>query len=358
MHQLPPSSTNSSKQGLSGLKTCDDARALRLDLSWHYNWGWWPASRDAGGGERPAGSRICDPPIAREFVPMVWGCWGNCTYWAWPTIRDDWASVGVTHLLGFNEPDNTGQSNLSPAQAAAYWPQLDALAASFDPPLTLVGPGMTHWDETGGSEWLDHFLGNLSADLRGRIAFLAQHDYSGDAVGIVARAEAAFAKYGRRVWLTEYAVGKTANRPANDAFMNASLPLLLASDAVARFAWCVRCGAVRKKKEHAKARRRSVPAWDPTPAPPMGCLTVTANHDHPAPHRFMQVRRAQPRRRWLGERVQLAAAAAAAPFSAAALGRVAQHDLCRGGGAPALGVVASDLTVPAATCTCGGARWG
>ncbi len=50
-------------------------------------------------------------------------------------------------------------------------------------------------------------------------------------------------RYGRRVWLTEYAVGRTADRAANDAFMKASLPLLLASDAVMRFAWCVRARA-------------------------------------------------------------------------------------------------------------------
>lgn len=53
---------------------------------------------------------------------------------------------------------------------------------------------MTHWDHTGGSPWLDHFLGNLTAERRGRIKYLAQHDYSGDAAGIVSRADAAYKK--------------------------------------------------------------------------------------------------------------------------------------------------------------------
>ena len=226
------------KQGLSGLQTCNDAKVLNLDHSWHYNWGVWPTSRDAGGNSLGSGSRVCDPPIASEFVPMIWGCWGNCTDFSnWPTLREDWKSVGVTHLLGFNEPDNVGQSNLSPKQAADYWPQLDDFASSFDPPLVLVGPGMTHWDETGGSAWLDQFLGNLSADIRGRVQFLAQHDYSGDAKGIVSRAEGAYQKYGRKVWLTEYSVGNTADRPRNDQFMKDSLPLLQSSDAIERFAW-------------------------------------------------------------------------------------------------------------------------
>ena len=51
--------------------------------------------------------------------------------------------AGVKHLLGFNEPDNKGQSNLSPAQAATYWHQLDDFALTFTPPLALVGPGDT-----------------------------------------------------------------------------------------------------------------------------------------------------------------------------------------------------------------------
>ena len=54
--------------------------------------------------------------------------------------------------------------------------QLDDLAQSFDPPLTLVGPGMTHWGTDGGSPWLDQFFGNLSDARAARIAFLAQRE--------------------------------------------------------------------------------------------------------------------------------------------------------------------------------------
>ena len=107
----------------------------------------------------------------------------NCTSGLWPGYREDWAKVGVKAILGFNEPDNAGQSNLTPEQASIYWDQLDDLAQSFDPPLTVVGPGMTHWDDTGGSPWLDQFLGNLSDVRKANIKYLAQHDYSGSATG-------------------------------------------------------------------------------------------------------------------------------------------------------------------------------
>jgi hypothetical protein len=225
------------KRGLSGLKGCTDATALNLNPSWHYNWGVWPNLPDAGGNPGHNGERICNPPMAAEYVPMLWGCYGNCTADLWPGYRKDWASIGVKALLGFNEPDNLGQSNLTPKQAAIYWEQVDDFAQTFSPPLTLVGPGMTHWDETGGSPWLDQFFGNLSDTRLARIKFLGQHDYTGSATGIIARAEAAYKRYGKKVWLTEFSVGSGGGRAANDDFLAKVLPLLDASDAVARYAW-------------------------------------------------------------------------------------------------------------------------
>ena len=223
------------KRGTSGLSgaACSDAAALHLKDTWTYNWGVAPD------GEFPP----CTPPNANEFVPMIWGCWAathaapNCTFAVTDAVRASWSANGVTHLLGFNEPDNPGQSNLAPAAAARFWGELDAFASSASPPLQLVGPGMTHWDESGGSPWLDQFLGNLSTAVAGRIVAFAQHDYSGNADGIVARAAALHKKYNRKVWLTEFAVGSGKDRAANDAFAQKVLPLLDASDAVERYAW-------------------------------------------------------------------------------------------------------------------------
>ena len=55
------------KRGLSGLGSCHDASALKLQQLWHYNWG--PLPHDAK----------CAQPLTAEFVPMIWGCYGNCT---------------------------------------------------------------------------------------------------------------------------------------------------------------------------------------------------------------------------------------------------------------------------------------
>ena len=96
---------------------------------------------------------------------------------------------------------------------------------------------MTHWSSDGGSPWLDEFFGNLSKEELGRIKYLAQHDYSGNPSGIVAKAKAAHKKYGRKIWLTEFAVGNGAARERNDAFLRNALPLLDGSDSIARYAW-------------------------------------------------------------------------------------------------------------------------
>ena len=48
------------KRGTSGLRTCLDAKVLNADSTWHYSW-----------GDLPWGVK-CNPPRAREFVPMIW----------------------------------------------------------------------------------------------------------------------------------------------------------------------------------------------------------------------------------------------------------------------------------------------
>jgi len=225
------------KRGLSGVEGCDDAKTLGLSGSWHYNWGLWPTQMDAGGNSVASGVLSCKEPQAAEFVPMFWGCWDNCTLKIWPSIHEDWKKIGVKYILGFNEPDNAGQSDLTPEKAAEYWTQLDDFANSFSPPLELVGPGMTHWGADGGSEWLDAFFGNLSDTRKANIKFLAQHDYDGNASALIAKANAAYKKYNRKVWLTEFAVGFGKDRATNDAYMKELLPMLDAAESVARYAW-------------------------------------------------------------------------------------------------------------------------
>jgi hypothetical protein len=67
------------KRGTSGLQGCNDASALGLADTWHYNWGLSPDPL----GKTDVHNQVCDPPRAVEFVPMFWGCYGNCTGGLW-----------------------------------------------------------------------------------------------------------------------------------------------------------------------------------------------------------------------------------------------------------------------------------
>ena len=88
-----------------------------------------------------------------EFVPMLWG----------PTQTDDWdthinstiSSLHVSHVLAFNEPQETSQSNLSPQDGAALWKQhvepLKAQGILLGSPAPSSAPSGKTWI----SQWLD-----------------------------------------------------------------------------------------------------------------------------------------------------------------------------------------------------------
>ena len=148
------------------------------------------------------------------------------------------------------------------AAAALCTPTPCAVLALITP-CALCG---RHWS-VNGSAWLDQFLGNCSivpgCDVS-LIKYIAVHDYSGDATGIVQRAQAfqqlyvnlavvppvsipactlfrpappVMVRYNRQIWLTEFSVGNGAGRAANDAFCSKVLPGLEASPSVYRYAW-------------------------------------------------------------------------------------------------------------------------
>lgn len=219
------------KAGLSFVdSSCDDAKVLGLDDSWYYNWNTRPDAK---------GQDCMETPRAAEFAPMFWSCSEDCSaglpedYWSM------WLKTGAKYLLGFNEPDNINQSNMTAAEAAVAWVSLQKIAAKFDPPPELVGPSMTHWSEDG-TPWLDDFFSNCTA-LKdcdpSLIKYVGFHDYGGDADEIIKKANGAYKKYGRKVWLTEFSVGSEEHRPTQDAFLKEIIPKLEAAESVFRYAW-------------------------------------------------------------------------------------------------------------------------
>ena len=230
--------------GHETIGTCYDATVLGLNGSWFYNW-----------LPQPYFGTTCDHyHQAAEFVPTISKLGMASTIMKEERMTKHWKSSGVTHLLGYNEPDgyNENAAKCTPAQAAADWVHVQVLASKFDPPLVLVSPAVVSgvhnpggYSPDGASEWMDQFFGNCTHVVPecdpSLIKFIAMHDYYGDAPALMRRIKGARARYGgRKIWLTEFAIlhyGNPPPRAAMNDFMREVLPLLDASDDVARYAW-------------------------------------------------------------------------------------------------------------------------
>lgn len=85
-----------------------------------------------------------------EYVPMLWGFDYDHTS-AWNDDASSWIDAGSKHLLAFNEPENVGQSNISPTAAAdAYRQYMEPFAGRAQ----LGAPGVSN----DGRDWMKQFL--------------------------------------------------------------------------------------------------------------------------------------------------------------------------------------------------------
>jgi putative glycosyl hydrolase len=224
----------SPKKGVGMSAFNGDTEALaEIGASWFYTW-----STGAGGIVAPAGV---------AFVPMIWGS-GSVTTANLNTVKTE---GGV--LLGFNEPDNAGQSNMTPQQALALWPQLVATG------MRLGSPAVAANAQAAGG-WLDTFMSG-AAQQGLRVDFICLHWYGGNFNPTSAVSELQTylaqtnAKYNLPIWLTEYALTNYGVSPATYptdaqqvAFAAASVAMLESTSYVERYAWfelppCNNCAA-------------------------------------------------------------------------------------------------------------------
>lgn len=199
-----------------------DAALRQSGADWYYTWSTAPSGVGSASGA--------------EFVPMVWGA---------DSVTDQAlaeAEAAGPYLLGFNEPDMGEQADMTVEQALGLWPRLEETGSTLGSPAVA-----TDADVDGG--WLDRFM--TGAEQRGhRVDFIAVHWYGSDfrtgpAVeqlrGYLA---AVHEKYGKPVWLTEYALidfsGGTPRYPAPErqaAFVTASSTMLSELPFLKRYAW-------------------------------------------------------------------------------------------------------------------------
>ncbi|MDB5106436.1 MAG: hypothetical protein JWP91_4125 [Fibrobacteres bacterium] len=218
----PPTGTTACKRGYAyGGNSTADMQAMSKGVSWWYNWG---TTADQG----VAGTYLAS---GVEFVPMVWG--KNFIGNADAVIKQD----GAKYLLAFNEPNFFSQSNITPLEAAAMWPQIETIARNHN--LKIVSPATNFCgggcNETDPYVWLQKFF---AACPNCKVDYIGAHWYActGDAlkwhIGNLKQ-------FNRPIWLTEFSCldGADKSVAAQKAYMTTALDILEKEPAVFRYSW-------------------------------------------------------------------------------------------------------------------------
>ena len=198
-----------------------------VDADWYYKW-----NKDVPSGQLSTGP---------EYVPMSWGK-GSTSNTA---ISDYLAMDQVTHLLGFNEPDNSGQSNIPNITQAV---QLFALLQEAG--LRLGSPACKEEGATKDSSWLSQFMLQADAD-EVRVDFIDVHWYDWGSspssnpdpnpVDVANRLKSylsnVYAKYRLPIWITEFNANGNRDRSIQDGFLQSIMPYLDDVAYVERFSY-------------------------------------------------------------------------------------------------------------------------
>ena len=217
------------KRGIAyGHHSNDDLAALAPTVAWSYNWAYTPDDELGAGAHDTLGV---------EYIPMVWG----------GTFDVDAMIAGIppgaTTLLGFNEPNFGEQSDLSAAQAAALWPEVEEIADARD--LMLVSPAVNYCggdcQDTNPFDYLDDFFAACDGCRVDRVAF---HIYVGcnppgenNAQWLIDHVETYKTRFSQPLWLTEFACTGATSFDQQIAFMEDAVAYLENDARIERYAW-------------------------------------------------------------------------------------------------------------------------
>ncbi|KAJ7772714.1 glycosyl hydrolase catalytic core-domain-containing protein [Mycena maculata] len=214
--------TNSSKAGIAGggdPSTDMTQFTTTGKVSWYYSWG------------------LSSVDTNLEFVPMLWGekevaQWANATDGINATI----SQRKPTAVLGMNEPQETGQSNLTAQQGAEMWTTyMEPLHAQG---LRLGSPAPS--SNPDGKTWLQDFFTICNGSCT--VDFIALHYYDVNATAFAEYLTDFHNTFQRPIWVTEWACenfngGPQCSNSAVVEFLNSTQSFMDAQDWVERYAW-------------------------------------------------------------------------------------------------------------------------
>jgi autotransporter-associated beta strand protein len=163
----------SAKKGIAG-----DPGISQLNIRWDYNWN---ISKNSSRDD--------------EYVAIR-----QQRYW--PSLSQNWQTLGVNTVLGYNEPDHTDQANMAVGDAIYSWPDLLGTGLRVGSPAPSDG---------GYSSWLYPFMTQADA-ANLRVDFVAVHYYrcynpadpAGAATQLYNALKGVYDQTKRPIWVTEW----------------------------------------------------------------------------------------------------------------------------------------------------------
>jgi hypothetical protein len=166
----------------NSLNDANTALMDTMNLSWYYNWQIYPNGNYDG---------------SMEYVPMIWG---NYPGYTGDAALEYLKNSPYTTLLGFNEPDQKRQANMSVDRAISLWPKLMCTGKRLGSPALA-----SKHNTTGG--WLKRFM-NQCDDLDYRVDFICVHIYQQEPNlnYVLNYLEEVHELYGLPIWITEWSL--------------------------------------------------------------------------------------------------------------------------------------------------------
>jgi hypothetical protein len=186
----------------------------RLKVSWYYNW---------------SSSTRCN--VQAEYVPQVARNWGTSTTAATPAKV---AAAGFKTILGFNEPDQAAQANMSVADVLKAWPSFNQ--ASFS---RVGSPATSSSDQ--GKAWFAQFMTGVQQQGL-RVDFIALHWYGWNAGSCTPTANLLedYIKWAEQwkkpLWITEWSC-HLQSADVSKAFYDGAIAMFKRHPLVERYAW-------------------------------------------------------------------------------------------------------------------------
>ncbi|KAH3886727.1 uncharacterized protein LOC127865227 [Dreissena polymorpha] len=195
---------------------CDDFKVL--NTSW-----WYDYQSDVSYYHQHKHCPDIDAHL-NKHVSMVWGKHNNLTF-----------PAHTSAILLWNEPNFHSQANITPADAALIWPEVER--NSHGRPLVSPAASPCHTTSKciGDSiDWFDEFF-RLCTGCR--IDYLATHSYACHGNTTMAYLKKLYDRYHKKIWLTEFACPLVNDPHKQLQYMQELLPQLEAAPFVYRYSW-------------------------------------------------------------------------------------------------------------------------